>query len=160
MALIRTMNGSPTSAHETCISCHAPLKGRRDKRFCDDSCRSRHHRIRVQNVLRDVDHVLHNNRALLKRLRSDEQWTKSDPVSCFIWLRRAGFDFNFHTHVAGLHDGRLAVMCYEEGFVLEGGGVQPLSEPLVGRPMVEQSVAEPGAVWCDLKQLLHRSQPK
>jgi hypothetical protein len=42
-------------------------------------------------------------------------------------LRRQGFDFNYHTHVELLADGRTAVMCYEEGYVLESSGVLALT---------------------------------
>ena len=151
------MNGIQTNARETCMMCDAPLSGRKDKRFCDDVCRVRHHRTGVQRVLHDVDRVLHRNRSLLRRIRADASWCLEDPAGCFMWLRRAGYDFNFHTHVAGLHDGRLAVMCYEEGFVVEENGVQVLDRPMIQQPWMEQSVAEPAAVWCDLKRLLKGS---
>lgn len=48
--------------------------------------------------------------------------------SRFEWLRRKGFDFNFHTHVQPIGDGRLAIMCYEEGYVIHDDGLTPWSE--------------------------------
>lgn len=150
------MHSFQLPAHETCNTCSAPLNGRADQRFCDDACRVRFHRKQASGVLQEVDRVLHNNRKLLKRLRADTSWSNSPPVECFMWLRRAGYDFNFHTHVAGLHDGRLAVMCYEEGFVLEGDGVKLLPKPIEQQPWMEVTVAEPHAVWCDLGRLMKR----
>ena len=44
------------------------------------------------------------------------------------WPRRQGFDFNFQTHVVPLQDGRIAIMCYDEGYVLEGDGILPWKE--------------------------------
>ena len=48
--------------------------------------------------------------------------------SRFRWLRRQGFDFNFHTHVQPLEDGRLAIMCFEEGYILQGEGLTSWSD--------------------------------
>ena len=41
----------------------------------------------------------------------------------YSWLKGNGFNFNYHTHIESLIDGRLAIMCYEEGYVLETDGV-------------------------------------
>ncbi|MGY8918486.1 MAG: hypothetical protein ACKVJ6_09440 [Flavobacteriales bacterium] len=72
-----------------------------------------------------VDEVLNNNRCLLKRLRKEENISVLAERS-FKWLRTKGFDFNYHTHVEPLADGRLAVMCFEEGYVLEHDGIRLL----------------------------------
>jgi hypothetical protein len=72
-----------------------------------------------------VDEVLNNNRFLLKRLRKEEKISIIAERS-FKWLRTKGFDFNYHTHVEPLPDGRLAVMCFEEGYVLEPDGISLL----------------------------------
>lgn len=144
------MNENQTT--ETCTACRAPLNGRRDKRFCDDHCRVKHHRTR-SHVLGQIDQILHNNRMLIKRYRKAHSGGAFDPVECFVWLRRAGYDFNFHTHVSGQSDGSLAIMCYEEGFVMEGDGVRPLTEQ---QAWVQQSVAEPNAAWSDWRLLRKR----
>jgi hypothetical protein len=80
----------------------------------------------------------------------------ADPVACFVWLRRAGYDFNFHTHVAGQADGSLAVMCYEEGFVVEGDGVRVVSDRTGASAAVHHSVAEPSTAWSDLSRVKNR----
>ena len=72
-----------------------------------------------------VDAVLNHNRFLLKRLRKEEKISILAERS-FKWLRTKGFDFNYHTHVEPLPDGRLAVMCFEEGYVLEPDGISLL----------------------------------
>ena len=80
-----------------------------------------------------VDEVLNHNRFLLKRLRQEEKISILAERS-FKWLRTKGFDFNYHTHVEPLPDGRLAVMCFEEGYVLEPDGIRLLpssSTPLL-----------------------------
>lgn len=152
------MNEHMMNFRETCASCQAPLQGRRDKRFCDDACRVKHHRNKA-GVLSQIDQILHNNRTLIKRFRRYHAQLAADPVACFVWLRRAGYDFNFHTHVAGQADGSLAVMCYEEGFVVEGDGVRVVSGARSGTAAVHHSVAEPGTAWSDLSRVKKRLMP-
>lgn len=67
-----------------------------------------------------------HNRVLLRRVR-DLGGIREQADATFRWLRRQGFDFNYHTHVELLADGRTAVMCYEEGYVLESSGVLALT---------------------------------
>lgn len=149
------MNENTINSRETCATCRTPLQGRRDKRFCDDACRVKHHRSRT-GVLGQIDQILHNNRSLIKQFRQSHAQLAADPVACFVWLRRAGYDFNFHTHVAGQDDGSLAVMCYEEGFVVDGDGVRVVSGACTPPAAVQQSVAEPSAAWSDLAQVEKR----
>lgn len=108
-----------------CQNCGAWLSGRKDKKFCDDACRGRKYRKLNPPVpaMRAVEKVLYKNRLLLKFLQSNPpEHGQSDAI--FRWLRRKGFDFNFHTHVEMLADGRLAIMCFDEGYILDEIGVQ------------------------------------
>ena len=111
-----------------CRECQQPLRGRRDKQFCDDSCRVKHHRKanRPSPLIRQVEGVLLKNRSILKKMRGVIQLEMSSDGQ-FQWLRRNGFDFNFHTHVQTLPDGRLAIMCFEEGYVVDENGVSSWS---------------------------------
>jgi hypothetical protein len=74
---------------------------------------------------RKVGVVLNKNRTLLKRLRQESKVNELADSS-FMWLRNNGFDFNYHTHIESLPNGKLAVMCYEVGYVLEVDGVRLL----------------------------------
>ena len=58
------------------------------------------------------------------RIRSRSWVLKTERIGC---VGRA-FDFNFHTHVQLAQDGRMVIMCYDEGYVLEGDGVIPWVE--------------------------------
>jgi hypothetical protein len=78
-------------------------------------------------IKRGVDQVLQRNRSLLVALRKDP-FGKLNAEDRAFWLRRQGFDFNFHTHFQVLRDGRMVIMCYDEGYVLEGDGVIPWEE--------------------------------
>lgn len=109
-----------------CKECGERLSGRSDKLFCEDACRVKHHRKHnsLASVKRGVDQVLQRNRSLLSALRKNP-FEKLNPEDRAYWLRQQGFDFNFHTHVQMAHDGRMVIMCYDEGYVLEGDGVIP-----------------------------------
>lgn len=112
-----------------CKECGERLEGRGDKVFCDDRCRMRFHRHSNASlrIRKGVDHVLQRNRNLLIAMRG-KMHTRWNSLDCAFWLRRKGFDFNFHTHIVTLTDGRMAIMCYEEGYVLDGNGILPWSE--------------------------------
>ncbi len=107
-----------------CQDCGSMLKGRMDKKFCNDVCRVRQHRkIHVHaKTVKSVERVLIRNRSLLVTLKEKGRATMTGEGR-FVWLRRQGFDFNFHTHVQPLDDGRLAIMCFEEGYILQGEGL-------------------------------------
>lgn len=124
-----------------CKECGERLSGRSDKLYCDDTCRVKHHRKHnsLQVIKRGVDQVLQRNRSLLVALRKDP-FEKLNAEDRAYWLRRQGFDFNFHTHFQVLRDGRMVIMCYDEGYVLEGDGVIPWEE----RERPQRSLA-PGA---------------
>lgn len=118
-----------------CRECHESLRGRRDKQFCDDSCRAKHHRKtnKPSPLIRQVEGILLKNRLILKELKLLDELESASDLQ-FEWLRRHGFDFNYHTHVEALPDGRLAIMCFEEGYILDEYGVRPwsaMNEPLL-----------------------------
>ena len=79
-----------------------------------------------------VRKALDKNRSLLRTLRTLEDNTDLDGwrvhESKAQWLVQRGFDFQFHTHLDTLSDGRVKVMCFDEGFVMENGDVELCSE--------------------------------
>lgn len=112
-----------------CLDCSRALQGRMDKKFCNDVCRVRHHR-RSNNrskTVKGVEKILIRNRSLLVSLKQKPGLELTEEGR-FVWLRRNGFDFNFHTHVHPLKDGRLAIMCFEEGYILHGDGLTSWSD--------------------------------
>ena len=79
--------------------------------------------VKFNSQLRKVGRVLDKNRSLLKRLRHQNKVSKCAEKS-YSLLQNNGFDFNYHTHIELLVDGKLAIMCYEEGYVLDADGVK------------------------------------
>ena len=75
-----------------------------------------------------VRKALDKNRALLRTLRTlegdpeQEGWRVQESKAQ--WLVQRGFDFQFHTHLDTLSDGRIKVMCFDEGFVMDNGDVE------------------------------------
>ena len=75
-----------------------------------------------------VRKALDKNRALLRTLRAleghpeQEGWRVQESKAQ--WLVQRGFDFQFHTHLDTLSDGRVKVMCFDEGFVMDNGDVE------------------------------------
>lgn len=76
-----------------------------------------------------VKRALERNRALLRAWRSQHPDGETPNVAeqSNEWLTRRGFDFQFHTHVTATNDGKLAVMCFDEGYILEDGVIRPFN---------------------------------
>lgn len=99
-----------------CLDCNAVLKGRADKKFCDDQCRSNYNnRLKADDhsFLKQVNSILKKNRAILMA-KNPEGKTKVKREA----LIRKGFDFNFHTHTYATQKGSTYVFCYEYGYLL------------------------------------------
>lgn len=87
-----------------------------------------------------VKRTLERNRALLKALRTRNTLAEEAPNE---WLARRGFDFHFHTHITTTKEGRLAVMCFDEGYVVESGGVVPLDQEMEERVSTPAPLVRP-----------------
>jgi len=101
--------------NRTCLDCGAALKGRIDKKFCDDLCRSNYNnRIKSEDtiVIRSINQILKRNRDILKSLNPDGK-TKVK----FKTLLHNGFDFTYHTHTYETQKGTVYHFCYEYGYL-------------------------------------------
>lgn len=98
-----------------CLDCNGLLKGRSDKKFCDDQCRSNYNnRLKADDhsFLKQVNGILKKNRAILMQ-KNPEGKTKIKREA----LIRKGFDFNFHTHTYATQKGTTYIFCYEYGYL-------------------------------------------
>lgn len=98
---------------KVCFTCSKPLKGRTDKKFCDDFCRNQHHNTLKgpqNNFIRKVNNALLKNRRILKKL-----FDESSPPHKFSKydLMLEGFVFRYHTHKLNMSDENL--MSYDFG---------------------------------------------
>lgn len=104
-----------------CLSCGKPIKGRIDKKFCDDYCRTQYNnQLKAEDtaVIKKINAVLRSNRRILERLiPAGEELTKCPKQK----LVDAGFNFHYFTHQYSNKKGNVYCFCYEYGYLpLEG----------------------------------------
>lgn len=104
-----------------CLSCGKALRGRSDKKFCDDYCRNNYNnqlKADDNNYVRNVNNALRKNRRiLLESLPSGQELTKVTRDK----LVEAGFRFKYFTHTYTNKKGNTYFFCYEYGYLpLEG----------------------------------------
>ncbi len=102
---------------KTCMECDAKIKGRVDKRFCDDNCRSAFHNKHNRNqmlITREINAVLRRNRQILKDIFETNQ---SDTIVSKQHLEKKGFLFDFLTHSNEKPNNPTTKYCYEFGYL-------------------------------------------
>ena len=99
-----------------CPECNEQLRGRTDKKFCSDSCRSVFHNRQKSEqsiVLKMIDKRLKRNRKILMGLYDAlHNDTKLVPLK---YVENLGFAFNFYTHIE-TDSHQEMVFCYEYGY--------------------------------------------
>jgi hypothetical protein len=103
-----------------CRSCEKPLRGRIDKKFCDDGCRN-HYNNRYRTVdlklARRVNSILYKNRRVLKELYTARKFRVKKAT-----LSQLGYAFEYHTQRC-LVGRRAGWLCYDFGILpLRSGG--------------------------------------
>jgi hypothetical protein len=102
---------------KACRLCEKPLKGRSDKKFCDDYCRAAYNndlKSAANNYIRNVNNALGKNRRILENLLPDgEQMAKANQDK----LLSLGFQFRYITHTYTNQKGKLYNFCYEYGYL-------------------------------------------
>ncbi len=98
-----------------CQYCDAPIKGRADKKFCDDSCRNAFNNQQnsdTTNLMRNVNNILRKNRRILADLNPEGK-TKATKAK----LIEKGYNFQYHTHTLATKAGATYTFCYEYGYL-------------------------------------------
>jgi len=101
-----------------CLTCGAELKGRMDKKFCDDYCRSAYNNKmgpRSSLYVRNVNSVLRRNRRILQNFLMQEEESVRVAKS---HLQERGFNFNHFTGAYIHKKGVMYYFCYEFGYLL------------------------------------------
>ena len=107
------------SETKTCLYCDKPLKGRIDKKFCDDNCRNNYNNQQKAKgnhsaYVRNINNALLKNRKILESLLPDDKKTanvKSDK------LLQLGFQFKYITHPYTTKDNKTYFFCYDYGYL-------------------------------------------
>ena len=102
---------------KTCLQCGKPLRGRSDKKFCDDYCRNNHNnqlKAYANNYVRTINNMLGKNRRILEELLPDkEEMSKATKEK----LLYHGFSFRYITHTYINKKGTTYYFCYDYGYL-------------------------------------------
>lgn len=102
-----------------CLACEKPLKGRADKKFCDDYCRNNYNNQQKakgshSSLVRNINNALLKNRKILETILPDtEETAKANKDK----LQRLGFSFKYLTHIYTTKTGKTYYYCYDYGYL-------------------------------------------
>jgi|SRR6478672_11935465 len=108
------MNAVPET--KLCLSCGKTVRGRTDKKFCDDYCRNNYNnqlKAGPTNLMRNINNALGKNRRLLEELLGNEDMVKSNREK----LLQKGFHFKYFTHQYNNKKGQTYFFIYEMGYL-------------------------------------------
>lgn len=100
-----------------CMACGAAVKGRSDKKFCNDYCRNDYNntlRSGNSNIVRNINNALGKNRRILGSLiPAGEEKCKTTGIK----LSESGFLFKYNTHTYTNKNGNVYFFCYDMGYL-------------------------------------------
>jgi len=100
-----------------CLACNKAVKGRTDKKFCDDYCRNNYNnelKSNNNNFIRNINNALGKNRRILEgHLAVGEELAKISKDK----LLQKGFQFKYITHFYTNKKGNTYFFCYEYGYL-------------------------------------------
>lgn len=105
------------TATRECHACNKPVKGRTDKKFCDDYCRNNYHnqlKSDSHSLVRKVNHILSKNRRILEALIPAEEEMARIQRDVLI---EQGFHFRYQTHHHTNQAGALYHYVYDYGYL-------------------------------------------
>ena len=105
------------TAEKVCLECGEPIKGRADKKFCDDPCRSNFNNKVNSDVtaeMRNMNNILRKNRRILESIVGDDGKGKISKQK----LTDKGFNYKYFTHTYTTQKGTVYKLCYDHGYLL------------------------------------------
>lgn len=109
------MPSKSNKMEKLCLDCGETLRGRSDKKFCDDQCRSNYNnqlKIGQLNNIRPVNSILRKNHSVLSKIcTGDKIRIKKEE------LLLLGFNPDYHTHLLKAQNGNTYYFCYDYGFL-------------------------------------------
>lgn len=100
-----------------CQACAKPLKGRADKKFCNDYCRNNYNnqlKANSNNYIRNITNILYKNRRILAASLPDREHKVTLPKTK---LLEQGFQFKYFTHTYTNQKGNVYCFCYDYGYL-------------------------------------------
>ena len=104
------------SSERKCLACQKTLRGRMDKKFCDDYCRNNYNnqqRAADSQYDKSIIAILKKNKQILASLLKEEEMVKTTRER----LLTKGFQFKYHTHHYENKKGNIYVFCFEYGYL-------------------------------------------
>jgi hypothetical protein len=102
---------------KVCLTCEKPLRGRADKKFCNDYCRNtynNHLKSTSNNLVRNINYALGKNRRILEGLLPEGEDTAKTHKEK---LQHLGFQFRYFTHSYTTRTGKVYFYCYDHGYM-------------------------------------------
>jgi predicted nucleic acid-binding Zn ribbon protein len=103
---------------KVCLSCSKTIRGRADKKFCNDYCRNTYNnRLKgnTNSYMRTINLNLSRNRRILESFLPGSRYMRSIPKHL---LFSKGYRFKYFTHTYTNRKGHLFYCCYEYGYLL------------------------------------------
>ncbi|MDZ4758066.1 MAG: hypothetical protein SGJ10_08010 [Bacteroidota bacterium] len=98
-----------------CEECGNAIKGRADKKFCDDACRNIFNNKKnsdTSTYVKKVNNILRKNRLTLAKLNPEGKISVSKKQ-----LTDLGFNFDYYTSTYTTKEGKKYFFCYEYGYL-------------------------------------------
>jgi hypothetical protein len=106
-----------TMENKTCLHCKKIIKGRTDKKFCDDYCRNIFNnqlKSTTNNLVRNTNNILGKNRRIIESFFEEEiNYIKIKKEI----LINNGFLFSYNTKSKKLAKGAYIYYCYDYAFL-------------------------------------------
>lgn len=100
-----------------CLDCKKPVKGRADKKFCNDFCRNNYNNLLksdTNNQVRNINNALGKNRRILESFfTGEEELAKTTQEK----LLEKGFFFKYITHTYTNKKGNTYFFVYDLGYL-------------------------------------------
>ena len=102
-----------------CLMCDKTLRGKVDKKFCDDYCRSNYNNLQKQKdkpdlYVKEVNNILLKNRKILSELLPEQEEITKTTLDKLI---QKGFVFKYHTHTYKNKKEQTYFFCYDCGYL-------------------------------------------
>lgn len=105
------------SEARSCLACGKPVKGRSDKKFCDDYCRNNYNnelKSVDSGIVRLINNALAKNRRILQAILPEDKETAKTTRD---QLLLKGFSFHYLTHIYTTKTGKTYFYCYDYGYL-------------------------------------------
>lgn len=105
-----------TTEDKKCLACSKAVRGRIDKKFCDDYCRNNYNnqlKSGETKLIRNIVNALRKNRLILQMVIGNEEMAKVSKEK----LLGEGFHFKYHTNIYDNKKGNVYYFCFDYGYL-------------------------------------------